>query len=81
MAILNEMFGENSDKPHLLLKKFILQAELLIKEITDALSQQDIKTITFNAHKLSSSARAVGAEQLADIFKELEQVSKEKTSR
>jgi two-component system sensor histidine kinase/response regulator len=78
MAVLNEIFGENSCKPYMFLKKFVPQAELLIKEITYALTQQDTKTITFNAHKLTSSARAIGAEQLADIFEQLEQVSKDK---
>ena len=77
MAVLNDMFGESSDKPHSFLKKFVPQAEQLIKEILGALKQQDIEKITFNAHKLKSSARAVGAEQLADIFEQLEQVSKE----
>ena len=50
---------------------------MLIKEITDAAKQQDSETTTFNAHKLKSSARAVGAEKLADIVEQLEQVSKE----
>tara|TARA_R110002167_G_scaffold114348_1_gene288044 strand:+ start:69472 stop:74622 length:5151 start_codon:yes stop_codon:yes gene_type:complete len=77
MAVLNDMFGEDSDKAHFFLKKFVPQAELLIKEITDAVKQQDSETITFNAHKLKSSARAVGAEKLANIFEQLEQASKE----
>ena len=59
------------------LVKFLKQAVEITQEITLAFEQESIEEITFQSHKLKSSARAVGADALADICQDLEYSSRD----
>ena len=73
---LTNMFGDNVAKHHEILKKFLPQAESIITEMNASYDQRDIENISFLAHKLKSSARTVGANNLADLCLDLEMAGK-----
>ena len=70
--VLEDMFGKGSEKSLKFLKKFLPQAEVIISQIKASFKDNDIEQVGFLSHKLKSSARAVGAEQLGAIFERLE---------
>lgn len=64
---LAEIFGNDIAAQTNILQKFALQAEQVILEYEAALEERDAETISFQTHKLKSSARTVGANELADV--------------
>ena len=74
---LVSMFGDDEEKSQKFLSKFLLQAIDITQKISSAYDQQEMEDITFQSHKLKSSARAVGADPLADLCLELEYASRE----
>lgn len=69
---LSAMFGNNTEKKHAILKKFLPQAETIIDDIAQAFQGRNAEQVSFHAHKLKSSARTVGADALADLCLKLE---------
>jgi len=73
---LTEIFGDDSVAKTGLLQKFSLQAEEIVEALETAYEQRDIEQIAFHTHKLKSSARTVGANNLADICFSLEMAAR-----
>ena len=73
---LTEIFGDDSVAKTGLLQKFALQAEEIVDVLETAYGQRDIEEIAFHTHKLKSSARTVGANNLADICFSLEMAAR-----
>jgi len=71
------IFGDDTSAQLNLLQKFIQQTDELIVDFETAFEQQDSEKIKFNAHKFKSSARTVGANNLADLCIELEQAARD----
>lgn len=69
---LADVLGDDTARHLDILRKFIHQAERIIAESDKACGQRDIAQVSFLAHKLKSSARAVGADALADLCLSLE---------
>ena len=72
LQTLKSMFGEDAVKHSKFLHKFIAQADSIIIEIFQAYEDNDISQLAFYGHKLKSSARAVGADKLADLCEKIE---------
>lgn len=64
---LKRLLGDDRDTLLGILQKFITQIDLIFDEIESAYSQHNAKQLAFQAHKLKSSARAVGANHLSDL--------------
>lgn len=73
---LTRLLGEDRDTLLDILQKFITQADLIFDDIKSACEQRDTKQLAFQAHKLKSSARAVGANHLSDLCLDLETAGK-----
>jgi HPt (histidine-containing phosphotransfer) domain-containing protein len=70
--VLTRIFGDDTTARLDLLRKFIIQTENIIAQIETAYGQRDAEQVSFQAHKLKSSARTVGAGRLADLCLDLE---------
>ncbi|MCW8924964.1 MAG: PAS domain S-box protein, partial [Xanthomonadales bacterium] len=70
------VFGNDPDMHLNILQKFIVQTDEILADIAKAYAENDAKNVSFHAHKLKSSARTVGANQLADLCYELETTGK-----
>ena len=73
---LQKIFGEDDDGKKAILHKFIEQLETMLGDFHAAHDQHDAKQIAFQAHKLKSSARSVGADHLADLCLKLEKAGR-----
>ena len=69
---LTRIFGDDAARNLDILQKFIAQTDEIIAEFDAAFGQRDAKQVSFHAHKLKSSARTVGAHNLADLCLALE---------
>jgi PAS domain S-box-containing protein len=69
---LKEIFGDDMTAQIDILHKFSNQAEKVIYDFEAAYRQRDADSVSFHTHKLKSSARTVGAEELADACLEME---------
>lgn len=69
---LTEIFGDDHAAKKGLLQKFTMQARQIVEVLETAYGQRDAGQIAFQTHKLKSSARTVGANDLADICFSLE---------
>jgi len=65
--VLGKVLGNNAERYLDLLQKFISQTAEIVEEVDAAYSQRDAEQISFQTHKLKSSARAVGADTMADL--------------
>ncbi len=74
---LISIFGDNTSAQVSILQKFVTQTDELIADFDVAFEQHDAGQIMFHAHKFKSSARTVGANQLADLCFALEQAGRE----
>jgi CheY-like chemotaxis protein/HPt (histidine-containing phosphotransfer) domain-containing protein len=74
---LTGMFGDDTAMHLDILKKFVPQVEGMVEALDAACKARDVEYVTFLAHKLKSSARTVGADDLADICLDLEMAGKE----
>jgi len=69
---LGEIFADDRGAQQELWQKFVSQMDEELVEIETAYRQRDIDQVRFHSHKLKSSARMVGANQLADLCFTLE---------
>ena len=74
---LNLVFTGDREAQQLVLSKFVTQLDDIYAEVETALVHSDIEGVRFNSHKLKSSARTVGANDLADLCLELETAARE----
>jgi PAS domain S-box-containing protein len=70
--VLTKIFGDDTTAHLDILRKFIIQTEDIIAQLETAYGQRDAEQVSFQAHKLKSSARTVGAGSLADLCLGLE---------
>lgn len=77
MNALQNIFGDNMEAQLSLLQKFVVQMDEILASIEAAHAQQDAEGIKFHAHKLKSSARAVGANRVSDACFEMETAGRE----
>ncbi len=75
-AALVAIFGEDEAAKLAILQKFTTQAEEIVTAFEAAYGQRDAEQVTFQSHKLKSSARTVGANDLADLCFELEKAGR-----
>lgn len=71
------MFGDDDDTFKEILNEFIEPGSSNVEEIKAAFADRSAKQVASAAHKLKSSARAIGANYLADLCLGLETASKE----
>jgi len=64
---LANIFGEDRGAQLNVLHKFVTQTDEILAAFESAYEQRNVEQIMFQAHKLKSSARTVGANQLADL--------------
>lgn len=69
---LSTVFGDADEAIAGLLNSFITQTEEIITLIEAGCAEGDAAKVSFQAHKLKSSARTVGANSLSDLCFELE---------
>ena len=72
---LKILVGDNPDKHCLLLQKYTESAVVGIEQIKMALKNLDANSIRLQSHKLKSSSKSIGADELACAFQALESVS------
>ena len=77
LSALTSVFGDDADTIHEILSDFVGPATDNVKEIETAFAEQSAEGIQASAHKLKSSSRSVGANELADSCAILEQAGKE----
>ncbi len=75
-AMLTKLMGDNPQKHQQMLKKFLIQAENIKNDLELAFTEKNMQQLSFLGHKLKSSARTVGANQLADVCYALEVAGK-----
>ncbi|GMR15342.1 MAG: hypothetical protein BMS9Abin30_0968 [Gammaproteobacteria bacterium] len=73
---LKKVLGEDVKQQLNILQKFVTQSETILAEFTTACAHHDAEQVAFHAHKLKSSARTVGANELADLCMALEAAGK-----
>ena len=71
-SMLIEMIGDNKESHCFLLKSFLGSTPDIIEDLKKAYDARLQENITDQAHKLKSSARSIGAHQLADFCEELQ---------
>ena len=73
---LREAFGDNQEMIKEILQEFVEPATDNVREIMAAFDKHSPDRVAAAAHKLKSSSRAVGANQLSDICLALETAGK-----
>jgi len=76
LSPLEEIFGDDRETIHEVLTDFVDPAWHVVGEIADAVEAKDAAAVGAAGHKLKSSARAVGANELADLSLSLEKAGK-----
>jgi len=74
--VLATLIGSDIEQCRPLLLKFIVASIPIINELVDAAEAARFDEISALAHKLKSSAKAVGAERLAELCLNMEQANK-----
>jgi PAS domain S-box-containing protein len=69
---LVRIFGDDRVAQLNILQKFVSQTEDILADLETAYGEHDAQQVKFHAHKLKSSARTLGADQLADLCLALE---------
>ena len=69
---LIRVFGDDTARHLDILRKFIAHTEDIVAAFDTACEQRDAEHVSFQAHKLKSSARTVGADKLAELCVTLE---------
>jgi len=72
LEVLAKIFGNDTARHLDILQKFVSQTQDIVTEFTTAYQRRDAQQISFCAHKLKSSARTVGANQLAELCYDLD---------
>ncbi len=75
-SLLEESFGDDPELIKEILQDYLGPAQDTVAEIDTAFSAHDAAAIGAAAHKLKSSSRAIGANDLADLCLELEKAGK-----
>jgi PAS domain S-box-containing protein len=73
---LRQIFGDDNAAQIDLLKKFSSQAQDILMQFETAYAQHDAEQVSFHMHKLKSSSRAMGANELADVCLDLEKAAR-----
>ena len=73
---LKDVFGDDEKTFREILQDFVEPSEAIVKDIEEAYGNKKADDIGAAAHKLKSSSRAVGANELADLCMELESACK-----
>jgi HPt (histidine-containing phosphotransfer) domain-containing protein len=73
VAVLARLIGNNPVLHRHFIGKFVIQMQVAATEIETALDQHQASALVAIAHKLKSSARAVGAQRLVGLCQALEQ--------
>ncbi len=76
LSALTSVFGDDRGTVSEILAEFIESARQIVADIEVGLQAQDSAAIAAAAHKLKSSARAVGAPQVAELAFNLERAGK-----
>lgn len=76
-TILRQTFGDNIERQHQILAKFMLQMKNVSDDISAGYEANDCELVAFQAHKLKSSSRMVGANHLSDTCLAMEIAGKE----
>lgn len=75
-AALNTIFGDDHGSKRDILEKFIGQANKVTKQVRAHCENKNGERVSFHAHKLKSSARTVGANNLSDLCFDIEAASR-----
>lgn len=75
-SALVELFGDDEETIKEILKEFLEPVAANVDEIRAAIADRSAKGVSAAAHKLKSSSRAIGANELADICQALEMAGK-----
>ncbi len=75
---MNALFGDDPELLNPLLDEFAESAAVTVSEIQVASRETNFDAVLSSAHKLKSSARTIGAHQLADLCLALERAGKER---
>ena len=76
LTALSDVFGDDEETLKEILNDFIDAATSNVQEIEDAFTARTAAEIGASSHKLKSSSRAVGANELADLCEALEKAGK-----
>jgi two-component system sensor histidine kinase/response regulator len=71
-SALEKVFGDDVAARLAILQKFAIQTEQIVTEFELACRQRDTEKVKLHTHKLKSSARTVGANELADLSHAIE---------
>lgn len=74
-SIIKGLIGDDEALINIFFQKFINTVPAEMSEIEQSISDQDFVTCKARAHKLKSSAKAIGAIMLADICQNIENTS------
>lgn len=77
LSVLQSMFGDDIPLRNAILQEFTNFAAPYVQELNDALQSSNRAGIRHLAHKLKSSARTVGANELAEACANLESAAAE----
>ncbi len=77
-STLDRRFGNDPAKQHAVLIKFLNQAEAIVARIVSGGEKHDAEQVAFSAHKLKSSAAMVGADDIADACRALENAGRDR---
>jgi HPt (histidine-containing phosphotransfer) domain-containing protein len=72
LSALSAIFGDDQQAKLFILDKFIDQTNKISKQLGAHCHVENPERISFHAHKLKSSARTVGANNLSDLCLDLE---------
>jgi CheY-like chemotaxis protein/HPt (histidine-containing phosphotransfer) domain-containing protein len=73
---LRSVFGDDDATVNEILKDFVAPATSNVGEIDTAFNERSAEDVAMAAHKLKSSARSIGANELADLCQTLETAGK-----
>jgi len=73
LDVLAEYVGDDPQVQQRIVEKVLHTAEKTIAELHLAVAEEDLEQVGKLAHRIKSSARAIGAEQLVELFQLLEQ--------
>jgi signal transduction histidine kinase/CheY-like chemotaxis protein/purine-cytosine permease-like protein/HPt (histidine-containing phosphotransfer) domain-containing protein len=75
-SALKSVFGDDEETFIEILKEFIEPSTSNVADIDSAFSERSAEGVAMSAHKLKSSARSIGANDLADLCQTLESAGK-----
>ena len=79
ITALKKIYPNNPEKAQKLLQKFSPQLQQTTSDIVQSIASEDNEQCRFLAHKLKSSAKAMGAYSLSDLCLDIEMAAKDST--